>query len=624
MKRIITFFMLALVVRSYCFCQFGEDTAGYCLERAYLELSSRHSYGLNHWIFGDCRSDNSEVGGEGPTDLPNFQELMLFDYAATNQEVTDSWYRMYNIIFFCDRTMYFAPIVGLDDSIRDQYIAEAKFIQSLMLFELAINFDSIQIYTDFSEWELTGMFDDYYAFNRTYTEPSTIAEVFSKIETDLADAIPDLPLKSEYPEDDRFRATKGAAKALLAKMYIFQSSYAKYYPGDERFSGLTEHWDSAYQYAEEVVTSLEYELVGINGETYNTWWDGSYLYPVETSGYRYIFNAEGNDSPESVFAAKNLLLGEGWKPYGGNATTAFTTWRKYWDGPVSAYYGWGFNIPAQDLTDEFAEESGNASDDPRFAVTAAVEGDSVYVYDQILTGNTWKAFDLSESATGMACRKYECSPDEYWMVFSSWTESPLNIHIIRYADVILWAAEAALEMGNNPVAIYYINMVRTRARNSGSTGYPADLASIDLDDIIHERRLEFALEGHRFYDLVRWNMAYETLNNIYIESMDTYAFFVEGKDEFFPIPLQVIHSGIKKTNISNIIISPNPAGEFIKIESELKNVIITIYDIYGKILLKNESANGSAVLDINHLKSGLYFISMESSDNKLISKFVKE
>ena len=624
MKRITTFIMLALVFSLYCSSQFSSDTAGYCLERAYLELSSRHSYGINHWVFGDCRSDDSEVGGGGPTDLPALQELMLYDYSATNQEITDSWYRMYNIIFFCDRTIHFAPDVGLDDSIRDQYIAEAKFIQSLMLFELAINFDSIQIYTDFSEWSLTGVFDDYDPSNRTYTEPSTIAEVFSKIETDLTAAIPDLPLRSEYSVGERYRATSGAAKALLAKMYIFQSSYAKNYPGDDRFSGLTQQWDLAYQYAEEVIASIEYELAGAGGETYNTWWDNSYLYPLETTGYRYIFNAEGNDSHESVFAAKNFLVGEGWKPYGGNGATAFTTWRKYFDGESSVDYGWGVNVPTQGLADEFALESGNASDDPRYAVTAAVEGDSVYVYDGVTESNTWKAFDLSESATGMACRKYECSPDEFWRIFSSWTESPLNIHIIRYADVLLWAAEAALEMGNNPVAMFYVNMVRTRARNCGSTGHPADLSSIDHDDIIHERRLEFALEGHRFYDLVRWNMAYETLNNIYIESFDTYTSFVEGEDEFFPVPLQVIHSGINKTRFKNILIGPNPAGNYIKINSEMTDVSVIVYDIYGKAIIKDKTMGGLLILNVNHLQKGLYFISLKNKDIKFISKFVKE
>jgi hypothetical protein len=621
MKRIITFLLLAVVVRSYSFSQFGFDTASYCLKRAYLELSSRHNYSLNHWIYGECRSDNSEVGGEGPTDIPNLQDLMLYNYNADNSEIANSWYRMYNIVFFCDRTMHFAPTIGLNDSIRDQYIAEAKFIQSLMLFELAINFDSIQIYTDFSEWTLTGSFDDYYALNRTYTESSTMAEVFSKIETDLTEAIPDLPLKSQYPEEDRFRATSGAAKALLAKMYIFQSSYAKNYPDDPRFNGLTQQWDLAWQYAEEVITSLEYDLVGAEGETYNTWWDGSYLYPLETSGCRYIFTADGNDSPESVFAAKNLTIGEGWKPYGGNPATAFTTGRYYFDGEMSVFLGWGFNIPTQDLEDEFALETGDASDDPRFKVTVAVEGDSVYVYNEI-TGNTWKAFDLSESATGMACRKYECSPDEFWMIFSDWNESPLNIHIIRYADVILWAAEAALEMGNNPVAMYYINMVRTRARNSGSTGYPADLVSVTMDDIIHERRLELALEGHRFYDLVRWNIAYEVLNGLYNETFGQTVVFESGKDEFFPIPLQTIHSGIDNANIHDIVIGPNPADNFIVIDSKLKDISFTIYDGYGKIMLKDESRDGSIVLDINHLKSGMYFISLESNKLKFVSKFI--
>jgi hypothetical protein len=623
MKKTIIFISLMLFSSTALIGQFGPDTASYCLERAYLELSSRHLYGLNNLMFGDCRSDDSETGGDGSYDIPSLQELMLFNIPSDNQDIANTWFRAYNIIFFCDGVIRLAPTVGLDSWIEEQYIAEAKFIQSLMLFYLAINYDSIQIYTNFNNWKLEGTFNDYDATNRLYTEANTIAEVFSKIKQDLAEAIEDLPLRSELPGGDLFRATKGAANALMAKVYIFQSSYAKNYPGDPRFNEMTERWDLALQYAEEVINSGEYQLVGLDGETFNTWWDISYLYPSATSGYRYIFTVDGNDSPESVFAAKNLMLGQGWHPYGGNGMTKFTTCRKYYNsGDISTDYGWGFNVPSQILVNAFAEESGDAADDPRFIVNVGGEGDSLYIDEG--TGSEWFLMDHSSSATGMACRKYECSPDEFWLESWEWTDGPMNIPVIRYADVILWAAEAAFETGDETKALYYINMVRQRARNSGSTGYPANLLSVSLEDIIHERQLELALEGHRFYDLVRWNRALIKLNGLFNETYYHTIEFETGRDEFLPVPITALPTSLKTVDNHNINIYPNPVKERLYVESAFSNPVVTIFDIYGRTILKKEFDTGNFSVNTGALSRGLYFISLETKGSHINLSFVKE
>jgi len=106
----------------------------------------------------------------------------------------------------------------------------------------------------------------------------------------------------------------------------------------------------------------------------------------------------------------------------------------------------------------------------------------------------------------------------------------------------LMAAEAAIKTGDDPKALDYVNQVRTRARMSGETGYPLDLTTVSFADIVHERRLEFACESNRFFDLVRWNLAYDFINNTSLASMgDEFILnFVKGKHEFFPIPLSEI------------------------------------------------------------------------------------
>jgi hypothetical protein len=624
MKKTLFFISIFLLISRFVFTQFGTDTASFYIERAYTELSSRDLYSVTHWIIGECRSDNSEVGGEpGGNDQIPFQNLMLLNYQSTNEKVKLFWYRAYNIIYLCNKAIELAPGTGLDEAVKDQYIAEAKFLRALMLFELSITFDSIPVCTSFSDWRLAGgQFNDYNPSVQIFQKPNAMAEVFSQILSDLTDAIAILPSRSELSGENIFRATKGAALALLAKMYIFQSSYAENYPGDARFSGLTEQWALALQNAENVINSGEYNLVGINGETYNTWWDNSYLFPSATPGYRYIFTVDGNDSPESVFAAKNLTVGNGWWPYGNCDLTVYTTNRLYMDSEeLLQYLGWGFNLPAQSLIDEFAAETGDETDDPRFAVTVAYAGDSVYAGQP---SPDWYEMVLPDWSTGTACRKFECSPEEYWNVMISYFDGPMNVPVIRYADVILWAAEAAIKTGNNTKALNYINMVRQRARNSGLTGHPAELVSVTMEDIMHERRLELALEGHRFYDLVRWNMAVDKLDGLYRESNDQTITFIPGTHEFLTIPESAIGTGVDVIHSNNCNIYPNPVKDELYVKSDFHKPAVTIYDVFGRTLLIKEFDIGSFNLNTSSLTRGLYFISIETDNKQVIERFVKE
>jgi hypothetical protein len=141
--------------------------------------------------------------------------------------------------------------------------------------------------------------------------------------------------------------------------------------------------------------------------------------------------------------------------------------------------------------------------------------------------------DFSNTNLKTVCRKYEVPSAD---LEKGWELSPINVRVIRYADVILMAAEAALEAGNNAKALTYVNFVRTRARNCGNTGHPADLTAVTHADIELERRLELALEGHRFFDLVRWNKAESTLKGRINKTFNEAIVFTKGVNEFFPLP----------------------------------------------------------------------------------------
>jgi hypothetical protein len=186
--------------------------------------------------------------------------------------------------------------------------------------------------------------------------------------------------------------------------------------------------------------------------------------------------------------------------------TRWTCARYYYNakGVKTSTTEWGLGWPHPALHAAFDDG------DPRLRTTLTWEGGDSIGY-QIVSGETFPIC-FENSFTKTYQRKWECSAAQFEGVSKTWNSDPLNIKLIRYSDVYLMAAEAALALGQNDKALAYVNKVRERARMCGTTGFPKALTSISLADIVHERRLEFACEGQRYYDIVRWNMAFDLLN----------------------------------------------------------------------------------------------------------------
>jgi starch-binding outer membrane protein, SusD/RagB family len=588
------------------------------IKRTFSELCSSQKYSRIHWVIGECISDNSEVGGENVNDMSDWQYMMLFNIGPCSPTLKDYWMRSYNIIAQANKIIADVPGTTFSEDQKKLNIAEAKFLRSLAYFDLVTIFGGVPIYTDTFAWKMSGNPSDYTG-NFVFKARNTIAEVFTQIESDLKEAILSLPERSLLSPGTVYYATKGAAGSLLAKMYLYQSSYAKNYPGDSRFTGLTQQWGKALQYAEEVINSGEYKLVGSDGETYNTWWDNSYLYKT-TPGFRYMFTKAGNDCSESVFEVRNLFPENGYLSYTANEISQFTTCRYIYKNNMkyNSGTGWGFNTPTQDLINEFASESGNAKNDPRFQATVGIDGDSILIQD-----STWKKIYVSSAPTKAFCRKYEISPSEsVKRSIHGYYTGESNIKVIRFADVLLWASEAALELGDNAKALAYINMVRSRARKCGNTSYPSDLTSVSFNDIIHERRLELALEGHRFFDLVRWNLASSKLNGRFNETSQINVVFTSGVNEFFPLPHTVMElaNGVVAQNngyddlcphlegIRDIFIKPDAPSNILDLTGtystnkiEEPNIIITSSNLaLATISLVNRKLN----INYNNLSDG--------------------
>lgn len=301
---------------------------------------------------------------------------------------------------------------------------------------------------------------------------SSVSEVYDLIEQDLLFAIDHLPPKSEVGANDLGRATQGAAQALLAKVYLFQQDFT-----------------GAEQYAMQVINSGEYGL--------------------ETDFYD-ANGPDGEHGIESVFEIGAVATaGQSGNQYANTQGVRGTPNR-----------GWGFNRPSVDLREAFGQN------DPRREATIIELGDVIDGIEIVGDGTTPDEFTDDNGIL-----QIESYNRKVWIPGTSTdTQFGHNRRLIRYADVLLIAAEALNENNKPGEAVNYLNQVRERARQGNESILP-DITETNKDIlrdiIIKERRVELALEGHRFWDLVRTGKALEVLG--------AYG-FSEGKHELFPIP----------------------------------------------------------------------------------------
>lgn len=506
--------------------QAAENSAAFYLTQDHADQAITAAYAMFNNIgvwdvdviqrLGDIPSDDAEAGGEDVNDVPELQDFNRLTPLTTNGVFTDVFGTMYRSIYFCNIAIEELPSIketdkNADPVLIDRRIAEAKFVRAINYFYLTMLFGGVPLV-------------DHVLGSDEFEAPrNDIKEIYDLIEKDLKEAIEVLPERSGWGTETG-RASKGAAKALLARTYLFESSYAKNYGGkDKRFDGMTERWAESLKYSEEVINSNEYELIGINGEKYDSW-------RGQVNGYRYIFTSDGDNSKEGVFEIQCIQEGLGWSAARGNALAQWSASRYFYDPDnenISTTTGmWGFGIPTQALWDSF--EPG----DPRRDASMVREGG----IDTMQTSKgKWVPYSFEHCITKIYSTKWEASSAEFKDKGGPWHSAPQNVRLIRISEVYLNAAEAALMLGDAGKALTYVNKVRERARNCGTTGIPAPLASVTMADIIKERRVEFASEGKRFADIVRWGIAADLLNAT--TTADGFAReFVVGKHEFHPLP----------------------------------------------------------------------------------------
>lgn len=491
-------------------------------------------------MFGETAGDDVEAAGAGPNDTPYKQAFDRLLHVTENEDIERCWGYGFKGIYICNQFLKNFKSETPSEILMVR-IGEVKFLRALYYFLLCESYGGLPVL------EEPILLSEMQNLNR-----GTVKDVYQLIERDLTEAIAALPSINNI--DDVGRASKEAAQALLARVLIFESSYAKYKTGDARFGDVEQRWSEALKYAQDVISSPHVSLAGINGETYETVWG------TNTDAYRWMFTVAGENNSGSLFEVQSVALieGNGWLQERGSMLTKWCSFREFpnpTNPSVNTNWGWGWLAPTQALRDIF--EDG----DPRIRTIFGAPGDSAYVqYPElndagISTGNTlsgWVPYNASVSPTGYGLRKYEASLEDYWSIANGeWNRGPINEKILRLAEVYLLAAEAAFENGEAANALDYLNTVRRRADmcDGNEDGVPSQLSSCTLNDIRDERRRELTGEGYRFFDLVRWGISHEILSGHKILGGEFEVDYVDGKHDFFPIPqseIDVLNGAIKQ------------------------------------------------------------------------------
>ncbi|TDP01408.1 RagB/SusD family nutrient uptake outer membrane protein [Flavobacterium sp. 245] len=421
-------------------------------------------------LLGEIASDNTLCGGESPTDVIGFQQIDDMIHTPVNSNLRDVWNWMFAGV---QRANYILEFQNKTDfQGKTQIIAEARFLRAYYQFELVKWFGGIPMKGDAR-----------FKIGDEKTVPrSTKEEVFASIEADLTFAAANLsPIASQ-----KGRATKGAALALLGKAYLYENKFSQ-----------------AATALEGVITSGKYSLV---------------------TDYNSIFEMDGENGAESVFEVQYTdVEGAGFgclQCSEGNVAVGFSGVRNF-SGPLFSS-GFSFNIPTKEGADAF--ETGDKRKDVAILDIAAFAAANTN-YD----GGKGVSFGKGNEDTGYFNRKYLPRKRSSSAAGDLNLTNPNNYRAIRYADVLLMAAEAYSRAGNNDAkAKEYLNQVRRRAFGDNNHDITASGAAL-TDFIYAERRVELFGEGHRFFDLVRTGKAVGKIPG-----------FTANKNELFPLPIEEI------------------------------------------------------------------------------------
>jgi hypothetical protein len=484
----------------------------------------------SNWTFGSIAGGDAYKGSEAG-DQPDITPIERGSVDANNPYLEGKWRNYYDGISRCNQTIVaFTKLEGISATAKATRIAEAKFLRAWMHYDLWRVFRNVPFIDETLQDVRIG----------------NAADIMPKIQADLQAAINALPVTQ--PEVGR--VTKGAAQAVLGMTYMWQKKYAE-----------------AKTQFDAVVNSGRYAL---------------------NAKYSDNFNASVRNTREGILEVQ-MAVNTG----GGDAGNVGDVLNfPYNGGPAGCC---GFHQPSQDLVNSFQVDANGLPLLDTYSNTDVKNDDGIKADASFTphTGPLDPRLDRTVGRRGLPYLDWGKHPGSTWIRdqayggpyapiknvhaksqvaevthASGWTSgyNSNNLKLIRLSDVMLQLAEAEVELGNLEKARTIVNQIRQRASNASDFvtdgGAPAANYKIGLytatwtDQAVarkavrFERRIELGMEGHRFFDLVRWGVAASVKNAYYAKekAKRTYlggATFTAGKNEIFPIPAKAITQSAK-------------------------------------------------------------------------------
>lgn len=486
------------------------------------------------WLFGEVAADDAHKGSSS-TDQSYMNEIEHHTPTTNNDNLAITWNNYYEGIIRCNNTLlYLAKVKAattgekIDPARATVIEAEAKMLRAHYYFTLYRLFIHIPY------------LDETVTTTAAAGALKNDQDVLPKIEADLQFAATNLP--DDHPLGDVGRSNKLAAQAYLGKFYLYQKKYPE---------------------------ALALFKTVIDAKP-----------ALEGLPFQNNFNITTENGPEGIFVVQDIINSDG---SGDNANVGDMLSGFYGTAPVNCC---GFSQPSIDLVNAYkVDANGLPYLDNSYRTNP-------YTSDMLLTGDAKANYKVDQNLSfdprldytvgrrGVTYRDWGTMPGDAWIRdpayagpfvgyksminqadFSGNTVNGglyitgLNINIIRLADVYLMAAEAAIETGDMASALKWVNAVRARASKlNGATanGAPAAKYKVGLypsfpnadyarNAVRFERRLELAMEGQRWFDLVRWGIAKQTIESYssfegqFLEN-DKGITFDADKDTYYPIP----------------------------------------------------------------------------------------
>jgi starch-binding outer membrane protein, SusD/RagB family len=499
--------------------------------------------GATNWLWGSIRGGDANKGTNAG-DFSSMNPVERFELDPNNTEVHAKWLGSYEGVARANKLLSLIPLsTDLTDEQRTRITGEARFLRGHFYFELKKNFNMVP-YVDETMDVATGA-----------TEVKNDTDIWSKINDDLKFAYDNLP----ETQAEVGRANKWAAGSYLGKALLFQQSYAQALTvfNDVIANGQT---SDGKDYALFPNFGTLFRLANENSEesifAYQATGGAS---STDNANHEYAMNYPYNTLPGSCcgFFHPSFDLAASYRTDDAGLPLLDKSYRDAGNLLVTDQ-GMLSNEPG--TPDEFTPDAGNL--DPRLDHTIGRRGIPFLDWGPHL-GNSWIR-DQSYAGPYTPKKYTYAKSEESSLDKSGWTPGYIatNYMLIRYADVLLMAAECEVEVGDLEIARDYVNQVRDRAANTAgfvkngavdAANYVIgtyDAAWSDQDfareAVRFERKLELGLEGHRFYDLVRWGIAdaeidsYLLFEAARIPSHFGGATFTPNEDEYLPIPQRQI------------------------------------------------------------------------------------